>query len=181
MSKSTKWLAVLVILGITLAGYTLAMRKFGSGTLPEMAAVSEQVDAVFVDKSERVLQLRRNGEVIRSYPIDLGARPEGHKKQEGDERTPTGNYEIDWRNANSGYHLSLHISYPNEADVLAAKNRGVSPGGFVMIHGSPNGWSILSGLLQGQDWTNGCLAVTNEVIREIWSLVPNGTPIEIVE
>jgi murein L,D-transpeptidase YafK len=109
----------------------------------------------------------------------LGGHPVGNKIQEGDERTPEGNYLIDWRNQKSIAHLSLHISYPNQADISQAKALGVSPGGNIMIHGILNGWGWLGRLHSYWDWTNGCIAVTNAEMREIWSLVPDGTPITI--
>ncbi|MFQ6551468.1 L,D-transpeptidase family protein [Aestuariibius insulae] len=148
---------------------------------PAMAAASEQADAIHVDKSERRMDLLRGGEVIETYRVALGFTPEGHKRQEGDGRTPTGTYEIDWRNAQSIAHLSLHISYPNEADRAWAAERGVDPGGDIMIHGVMNGYRMLGPLLRYVDWTWGCIAVTDREMREIWSLVPDGTPIVIEE
>lgn len=132
-----------------------------------------------VDKSARLMQLLRNGEVIASYQVALGDAPEGHKMQEGDERTPEGRYVIDWRNPNSSYFLSLHISYPNEQDRARARAAGVSPGGDIMIHGQPNGFDALGSQLQNFDWTNGCIAVTNAHMQQIWDAVPDGTRIEI--
>ena len=138
-----------------------------------------KADLIRVDKSERQMQLLRGDEVIARYKISLGANPEGHKSQEGDERTPEGHYIIDWRNPNSGYFLSMHISYPNKSDTELAKAGGQSPGGMIMIHGQPNGYSSVAPILQGFDWTNGCVAVTNAEMKQIWNAVPNGTPIEI--
>ncbi len=149
--------------------------------LPEMAAPDQQADMILVDKSARRLSLLRDGAVLRDYRISLGANPEGHKQQEGDERTPEGEYVIDWRNPNSIAHLSLHISYPNQEDKARAATRGVSPGGNIMIHGIANGWGWLGGWHRFWDWTDGCIAVTNAEMREIWSRVPNGTPIRIQE
>ena len=144
-----------------------------------MVPASEQADLIRVDKSDRLLELLRDGQVIQSYSISLGDAPEGHKFQEGDERTPEGDYSIDWRNPNSVAHLSLHISYPNAQDKARAAAAGVDPGGDIMIHGILNGWGFLGPLQRFQDWTNGCIAVTDAEMREIWSLVPNGTPITI--
>ncbi len=159
--------------------YTQVMMRIGSGTPPVMATPDKQADMIVVNKGARTLTLLQNGTPIRVYKVSLGARPEGHKSQEGDERTPEGTYLIDWRNANSIAHLSLHISYPNEADADQAAARGVSPGGNIMIHGLLNGWGGLGGLHRIWDWTNGCIAVTNEEMQEIWALVPTGTPIRI--
>lgn len=161
--------------------YAQVAARVGSGTPPEMAPVNERADMIRIDKSERRLELVKDGEVIRSYRISLGAAPEGHKEREGDERTPEGAYTIDWRNQNSVAHLSLHISYPNDADKAHAEALGVSPGGNIMIHGLLNGWGFIGALHRSWDWTDGCIAVTNAEMREIWSLVPNGTLIVIEE
>lgn len=131
-------------------------------------------DAVFVDKSERRLDLLRDGAVIASFDIALGFAPEGLKTEQGDGRTPEGEYVLDWRNPESRFHLSLHISYPNDADRAQAAARGVAPGGDIFIHGTP-AWA---GAIEG-DWTLGCIAVTNDEIEAIWSAVPDGTPITI--
>jgi murein L,D-transpeptidase YafK len=131
------------------------------------------VDEVLVDKSDRQLYLLRHGRIVASYPIGLGPSPEGHKTQEGDGRTPEGRYILDWRNPNSRFHLSIHISYPNAADRARARRRGVSPGGDIFIHGTP--WPLVTII----DWTAGCIAVSNEDMDAIWAAVPDGTPIDI--
>lgn len=139
---------------------------------PPLAPAAEQVDAIRVDKSERRMELLRGGKVVRRYRILLGDDPVGPKHKQGDERTPEGRYTITFRNGASRYHLSLRVSYPDEADVAWAKARGLDPGGDIMIHGgTPPGY--------GRDWTDGCIAVTNAEIEEIWRLVPVGTPITI--
>lgn len=137
------------------------------------------VDLVRVDKSERKLELLSGEVVVRSYGIALGASPVGHKLQEGDERTPEGRYVLDWRNPNSAFTKSIHVSYPNAIDRAAAKRAGVDPGGMIMIHGQSKGFGWWSWLMQLYDWTNGCIAVTDEDMAEIWQMVENGTPIEI--
>lgn len=142
---------------------------------------STVIDKVFVDKSDRVLQLMARGNVIRSYRIALGDSPVGHKQQQGDQRTPTGIYTLDYKNENSIAHRSIHISYPNAADKAHAKSLGVSPGGDIMIHGQMNGFGHLGWLNQRRDWTDGCIAVTNDEMDEIMAAVTLGTPIEIVE
>lgn len=142
---------------------------------------AQQADEVLVIKSTRELRLLRNGEIIGQYAISLGGNPVGHKQREGDERTPEGRYTIDWHNARSAFDLSLHISYPNAEDTAAAKRNGVDPGGDIMIHGLPNGWGFLAPLLRRWDWTNGCIAVTNAEIAEIYAKVPDGTPITILQ
>jgi murein L,D-transpeptidase YafK len=149
---------------------------------PETEILREigKADYIRVDKSERRMTLERDGEVIATYKVALGRNPDGHKQQEGDMRTPEGRYTIDWRNPQSKYHLSLHVSYPNKADKERAKEAGVSPGGDIMIHGQPNGMAFAAGLTQTRDWTHGCIAVTNAQMDEIWKAVPDGTPIEIL-
>lgn len=160
-------------------GYTRVMARIGSGTPPAMAAVAEQADLILVDKSARTLRLMRGGAELKRYTIALGGAPLGHKTREGDQRTPEGDYTIDWRNPNSVAHLSLHVSYPDAADRAQAQAGGYSPGGNIMIHGLPNGWGFLGRLHGLRDWTDGCIGVTNAEMREIWSLVPDGTPIRI--
>lgn len=171
-------LVVLLALPVMATGYTRAMRG-QSGMPPEMAPASEQADLVIVDKQARLIRLERDGQLIAQYDVSLGGVPEGHKIREGDERTPEGRYLIDWRNPDSVAHLSLHISYPDASDQAAAAAQGESPGGNIMIHGLPNGWGALGPLHLWLDWTDGCIAVTNAQMREIWSRVPDGTPIEI--
>lgn len=136
-------------------------------------------DLVVVEKAARVLILFRNGRELKRYRIALGGEPHGHKRQEGDNRTPEGRYLLDWRNPRSQFNLSLHISYPNEADKAQARARGVSPGGDIFVHGQPRALGAdYAGLVPG-DWTAGCIAVGNAEMREIWRAVPDRTPIEI--
>ncbi len=139
---------------------------------PVMAPLSVRADRIHVDKSERRMELWRNGKVIRRYKIRLGDAPVGHKRQQGDEKTPEGDYRISGRNPNSRFHLSLRVSYPNEADRKQARARRVDPGGDIFIHGG-------NVATYPFDWTDGCIAVTDEQIEEIWSLVATGTPIRI--
>jgi murein L,D-transpeptidase YafK len=138
-------------------------------------------DAILVKKGQRRLYLMRDGEPFRTYRIALGTNPEGHKQRQGDNRTPEGHYWIDWRNANSRFTKSLHISYPNEQDRLRAAARGWSPGGDIMIHGEPRGRRdpALQDLIRYEDWTQGCIAVSNLAIDEIWRFTEDGVPIEI--
>lgn len=141
-------------------------------------ADSPKANRILVDKSERTLVLFSDSRPIRTYPISLGLNPTGHKRYEGDKRTPEGIYLIDRKNPNSAYHLSLRISYPNERDVRAARERGWDPGGQIMIHGLPTGLIKASSKYEF-DWTDGCIAVSNAAIEEIWQLVDEGTLIEI--
>ncbi len=139
----------------------------------------QSVSNVVVRKGERRLYLMDGKEVVRSYRISLGDNPEGHKLYQGDERTPEGNYTLDWRNAESDFYKSIHISYPSERDRELASAWGLDPGGSIMIHGLPNDAGDLAFAFKGLDWTDGCIAVTNEEMDEIWQLVSNGTPISI--
>ena len=136
-------------------------------------------DRVVVDKSARTLTLLRRGAPLKTYRVSLGGHPAGHKREEGDERTPEGVYRIDSRNARSSAHLALHVSYPSPADAARARARGVRPGGLIMVHGILNGLGWLGRLHRLRDWTDGCVAVTNREMDEIWRAVPVGTPIEI--
>ncbi len=139
-----------------------------------------KADKVRVWKSERKMELLKNDQVIRTYTIALGAHPKGHKTQEGDERTPEGTYRLDWRNAQSSCYKSLHISYPNTTDQVQARSRGVSAGGMVMIHGLHPSVAWLGSWHIFYDWTDGCVGVNNAEMDEIWTAVPDGTPIEIM-
>ncbi len=136
-------------------------------------------DKILIEKKKRRLTLTSKGEVLKTYKIALGGNPIGAKERQGDNKTPEGTYIIDSRNKDSRYHLSLHISYPNEKDKQRAKELGVSPGGDIMIHGIKNGFSWVGGLHTEVDWTKGCIAVTDEEIAEIEKLVRNGTIVEI--
>lgn len=137
-------------------------------------------DRVVVHKAERRLELHHRGEAFKSFPIALGANPEGHKQQEGDQRTPEGEYVLDWRNPNSSFFLALRVSYPNAEDVRRARERGVNPGNNIMIHGLPNELRHSSREYLQADWTDGCIAVSNSAMIDIWLAVPDGTPITIL-
>ncbi|WP_416831169.1 MAG: L,D-transpeptidase family protein [Erythrobacter sp.] len=146
--------------------------------LPDVAPGTPLVaDFLLVDKSDRLLIAYAKGKPIKAYRgLQFGDAPQGHKRFEGDERTPEGRYTIDTRNPRSSYHLSLRISYPNAADRAYAESMGRSPGGDIFIHGQPNGLPM--GRMPG-DWTDGCIALSNAEVEELWQLVPDGTPIEI--
>ena len=136
-------------------------------------------DRVVVEKSARKLTLFRGETPLKSYSVALGRAPEGTKEREGDHRTPEGRYVIDAHKLDSAFHRALHISYPSPADSAAAAQRGVKPGGDIMIHGLRNGLGWLGAFHRMVDWTAGCIAVTDKQIEEIYRTVPNGTPIEI--
>jgi murein L,D-transpeptidase YafK len=138
-----------------------------------------RADRVLVDKSERTLVLLRDGRPLKTYRVSLGGAPRGHKRREGDERTPEGTYLLDYRNPRSSAHLSLHVSYPDPADAARARAAGEDPGGMIMVHGITDGLGWIGRLHRLMDWTDGCIAVANWEMDEIWRAVPDGTPIDI--
>ncbi|HUH63754.1 MAG TPA: L,D-transpeptidase family protein [Terracidiphilus sp.] len=131
-------------------------------------------------KKERQLELMRAGKILKTYKVALGSQPEGAKTRQGDHRTPEGLYTIDSRNASSAFHRSLHISYPSASDRERARKLGVPTGGDIFIHGLPNGMGWVGAAHRAKDWTDGCIAVTDSEIEEIWKLVANGTAVEIL-
>ena len=137
------------------------------------------IDKLVVLKSERQLMAYANGKLIKTYKIALGRTPVGAKEIEGDRKTPEGYYIINDKNPNSAYHKNLGISYPNAEDIKHAENLGRSPGGAIKIHGLRNGTSLIGKLHRWLDWTQGCAAVTDEEIDELYDAVAIGTPIEI--
>lgn len=139
----------------------------------------QKADAVLVIKSEKRLYLVSKGERFASLPVTFGARPVGHKQARGDERTPEGHYMLDYKNLNSKFYKSIHISYPNEKDREIARQLGVDPGGDIMIHGQQNGWEWASPLVQLFSWTDGCIALSNKNMDKVWAAVDSGTPIVI--
>lgn len=136
-------------------------------------------DEVIVEKGARKLHLLRNGQAFRTFDIALGIAPEGHKEYEGDAKTPEGRYLLDIRNPNSDFFLSMHISYPSPEDRARARQKGLDPGGQIMIHGQPNEPTYSAAYYRSSDWTNGCIAVSNSDMIDIWLMTPDGTPIEI--
>jgi murein L,D-transpeptidase YafK len=143
------------------------------------ARAGEKADLVRVDKGRGRLYLERDGEVFRTFPVSFGRNPRGHKQQQGDSRTPEGRYVLDYKNAASRYYKSIHISYPNAKDRESAHQRGVDPGGDIMIHGQPNGKEWLAPISQLFNWTDGCIALRNQDMDVVWEAVDPGTPIEI--
>ncbi|MGF1641027.1 MAG: murein L,D-transpeptidase family protein [Rhodospirillales bacterium] len=164
------WLTALVALAPLTAGAEMPLHR------PSVI----KADRVLVVKGERQLYLLRKGMIYRAYPIDLGRNPEGHKAREGDGRTPEGEYVLDWRNPKSQFHRSIHISYPNERDRERARELGVSPGGLIMIHGLPGHLNLKGRHELPRDWTDGCIAVNDRAMDEIWAAVEDGTPVEIL-
>jgi murein L,D-transpeptidase YafK len=139
-----------------------------------------KADAVLVKKSERKLYLMKDGKAFRDYQVSLGKVPQGAKLFEGDNRTPEGDYVLDWRNGDSNFYKSIHISYPNEEDLAFARVVGNYAGGDIMIHGIPDVLEFPEWVYVEFDWTDGCIAVSNEAMDEIWDSVEEGTPIRIL-
>ncbi|PAV25530.1 hypothetical protein CF392_10605 [Tamilnaduibacter salinus] len=178
----TLCLLIATLLAWPAAADELAMANTRYESVPESTktGTSPPVSEVVVRKGDRELLLMSGEKVLRRYRISLGDRPEGHKLWEGDERTPEGRYTLDWRNPNSDYYKSIHISYPNAEDLELARAWGLDPGGEIMIHGLPNEADDMAFAYEGLDWTDGCIAVSNQAMDEIWSLVSDGTEIRIL-
>lgn len=138
-----------------------------------------KVDRIVVVKSTRTMMLMSEGKVLKTYEVALSREPVGAKERAGDHKVPEGEYVVDSKVLHSRFHLALHISYPNAADRERARKLGVKPGGNIEIHGLPNRYAWLGSVQHYVDWTDGCVAVTNPEIEEIWRLVPVGTPVEI--
>jgi len=151
--------------------------------LPAVVSATSEVlraaDQVLVVKSERRLYLIRDGQPYRSYKVALGLNPVGQKEREGDFRTPEGRYRLDARNPASDFFLSIHLSYPGPDDLARAKSRHLRPGGSIMIHGLPNLPRRPNDYYRSVDWTDGCIALTNDDMLEVWLLTRDNTPIEI--
>lgn len=164
-----------------LAGFILTVVSNGAAYSGAQTAFffSAKADRVVVLKTERKLILMQGDLVLRVYSIALGRYPMGHKQQEGDARTPEGAYTLDFKLKDSGFYKAIHVSYPNEKDITYARARGVDPGGKIMIHGLPNRVRATRVGHPMIDWTQGCIAVTNGEMDEIWGMVDPGTPIEI--
>ena len=150
-------------------------------TISPIASAGEfpMADKVVVEKGKRKLHLVWNDTIFRTFDIALGIAPVGDKEKEGDFKTPEGRYVLDTRNPDSDYFLAIHVSYPNSNDLQEARQKDVSPGGQIMIHGQPNRPIYSATYYKTQDWTNGCIAVSNSDIIDIWLMTPNNTPIEI--
>lgn len=166
----------------TLSGSDQSIASLTPYLLPEAATPAQaayRIDKVLVKKGKRRMLLLQDGEPVRQYRISLGRNPKGHKLFSGDQRTPEGIYTLDARNAESDFYKSIRISYPNQEDRRKAEAWGQNPGGSIMIHGLPNDADEWAFAYTGLDWTQGCIAVNNNEMDEIWQLVQNGTTIEI--
>lgn len=154
----------------------LAVAGSAAAAAEELAAA----DHVVVRKAERKLYLYRGGQVLGEYRIALGLNPVGHKQRENDFRTPEGHYLLAQRNTRSNYFLSIQVSYPNPADMRRARQHGWPAGGSIMIHGFPNSPSHSASYYETTDWTNGCIALSNSDMVEVWMRTPENTPIDIL-
>ena len=144
-----------------------------------MAGNVQKADEVIVVKSEKRLYLLHRNEPFASFPVTFGSNPKGHKQMRGDGRAPEGSYVLDYKNPNSKFYKSIHISYPNRRDREYARRNGMDPGGDIMIHGQPNGYGWAAPVLQLFSWTDGCVALSDSNMDVIWESVDPGTPIEI--
>lgn len=161
---------------ISIAGYC-AVLALGTGFAATHG--SQKADRILVLKAERRLELLRQGRILKSYPMALGWQPIGPKQRRGDGRTPEGLYVIDGRSSRTRYHRMLHISYPNPTDLRQARAAHLDPGRAIAIHGMPNRYGRHDPTAFYRDWTDGCIAVGNIAIEEIWAAVDDGTPVEI--
>jgi hypothetical protein len=147
---------------------------------PTLSGTVPFADEVVVRKSERRLYLLRRGEVLRSYRVALGLMPDGPKERAGDFRTPEGRYQLTRRNTRSDYFLSIQVSYPNAGDLRRARRDHVNPGGSIMVHGLPNNQRHPPDYYAVSDWTDGCIGMSNADMVELWLMVQDNTPIQIL-
>jgi len=143
------------------------------------ASPSVQADRIVIMKAARTLTLMKNGKTLKTYKVSLGTVPIGPKQQQGDHKTPEGVYFVDEKVPNSRFHIALHLSYPSAADRERARKLGVSPGGNIEIHGLGKEFAWVGSMQRMVDWTDGCIAVTDDEIEEIYAQVSVGTPVEI--
>ncbi|ATR82011.1 MULTISPECIES: L,D-transpeptidase family protein [Pseudomonas] len=170
-----RWLLALFCLTVA----SVSQAAFTETIVTKPVSQQRTVEKVLVIKSARQLQLISAGEPFKSYRISLGKQPNGPKQREGDKRTPEGLYWLDWRKVSDRYNLAMHVSYPNVSDAARARREGVEPGGMIMIHGTPLNDEYPEWYFHTLDWTEGCIAMKNADMREVWSLVKDGTLIEI--
>ena len=161
---------------VVLAAHMVVFAAWG----PADFAATKHADKIVIEKSKRTMTLLRGDEVLKTYKVALGGQPVGAKDRQGDHKTPEGSYSVDRKIPNSQFHRALHLSYPSVADRQNAVKLGVRPGGDVEIHGLGAEFGFVGSAHRLHDWTDGCIAVTNEEIDEIWPLVEVGTPVEII-
>jgi len=163
-----------------LAGLATALLAAWLAVAPAGASQLEMADRVVVHKAERKLMLMRGDRVLKAFDVALGLSPKGAKQSEGDFRTPEGSYLLSSRNPNSDFFLAIQVSYPGPEDIRRAAEAGVAPGGKIMIHGQPNRPNRAPEYYRTRDWTNGCIAVSNADMVDIWLMTPDNTPIQIL-
>jgi murein L,D-transpeptidase YafK len=168
-------LLILIILAAPFA----VVHADSMGGLAGPTGMLQPVDRVIVHKGRRLMELYRGAALVASYKVSLGLVPAGHKQREGDYRTPEGSYRLTRRNAQSDFFLAVQVSYPESGDVAIARKNGWSPGGAIMVHGLPNQPKYSRDRYLGTDWTDGCIALSNEDMLDFWLLTGQGTPIEI--
>lgn len=171
------WLLAAFLAPAGLLGVTL-WDHYEPWDLTPPRELTQEVDRIVIEKGRRTMAVYRDGEILKRYPVALGFAPEGDKERQGDGRTPEGVYRIDRRNSQSRFHLSLGIDYPREADRAEAAALGASPGGDIFIHGQPN--RLPDSMMLPGDWTDGCVALTNAEIEELFRFTPIGTEVEIL-
>ena len=180
MKRFIRFIGIIAAFIVLLGGGLFVLREPSPAIgAPSLVAAVDRADLIVINKTDRQMTLTRNGETLGHYSIRLGSSPVGTKTREGDGKTPEGSYRINRRNANSRFHLSLGLDYPNKAQRQTARQQGVSPGGDIFIHGQPNKLKDLRLPPLPFDWTDGCIAVSNSEIEEIFSLVATGTQVII--
>ncbi|NRD74254.1 L,D-transpeptidase family protein [Shewanella sp. VB17] len=177
MHKLTFLLVSILYLSLCEPSYSATSKQ--SDPIGSSISTLNGIDLVVVTKSTSKMVLMRNGKIMRQYRIALGDRPKGHKLEEGDQRTPEGRYTLDYKKYDSAYYRAIHISYPNDEDQLRANALGINPGGQIMIHGQSPNSSHSARETQQYNWTDGCIAITNQQMDELWGAISTGTPIEI--
>jgi murein L,D-transpeptidase YafK len=183
VQRSARYLRTQAAAMLRRAVMPLCVLATTTSAIADYATIEDDVwraDRVLVVKSERLLHLMRDDQILRSYSVSLGGRPAGHKSREGDLRTPEGDYYLDWRNPTSDFYMSIHVSYPNADDIQRARAAGRDPGGMIMIHGLPNDSPPTTTDYLNEDWTDGCIAVSNQAMIDIWLSVDDNTPITIL-
>jgi murein L,D-transpeptidase YafK len=167
------------LITILLSAFAAATAAADTAGIAGPSGMLQPVDRVLVHKAGRKMELFREGELVASYRISLGLVPSGHKQREGDFRTPEGRYRLTRRNAKSEFFLAVQVSYPEATDIALARRNGWQPGGAIMVHGLPNHLKYSRERYLSTDWTDGCIALSNEDMLDFWLLTGEGTPIEI--
>ncbi len=149
-------------------------------TGPTISKISVTIDSICIDKSSRSLMAYQDNILLKTYTVSLGGNPIGHKVQKDDKRTPEGQYRIKNKTTQTNFHKTLILSYPNEKDKREAKKKGVDPGSGIEIHGLAKRWVRFGKLHRLSDWTQGCIALTNEEVDELYEHIQTGCPVLII-